>query len=252
MVGVAVAWAVAPPPPPLTARGVRRCAWAPAVGAAAAAAGGVRRRPAGGVPLRSPAALPLPPVAAGAAAAAAWRRRGVVSMAVGRPSADSSGVGVGSGSGSDRGGGGNGGKPRRVAIVGAGIGGLATALALLRTPGTGTEALTLVDARPGLDTALGGALNLTAGAAVLAALGVDVRGVGNPLARVVARVADGSPAGGGVLLDVDVAATVRRVPAAAATLVDGADGGVYAVTVMRDTLQQLLADAVVADGRVRS
>ncbi|OSX78045.1 hypothetical protein BU14_0125s0033 [Porphyra umbilicalis] len=88
-------------------------------------------------------------------------------------------------------------KPARIAIVGAGIGGLATALALLRTPGVDARSITLLDGRADLDTATGGALNVTGGSAVLSALGVDVRASGAPLARVVARVADGSAGGGG-------------------------------------------------------
>lgn len=50
------------------------------------------------------------------------------------------------------------GKPERVAVVGAGVGGLATALTLLRTPGTGVQRVSLFDSRETLDTELGAAV----------------------------------------------------------------------------------------------
>lgn len=50
------------------------------------------------------------------------------------------------------------GKPEKVAVVGAGVGGLSTALTLLRTPGTGVQSVSLFESRETLDTALGAAV----------------------------------------------------------------------------------------------
>lgn len=135
-------------------------------------------------------------------------------------------------------------KPAHVGIAGAGIAGLTSALALLRTAGTGVERVTLFEPRPGVDTDLGGALNMNSGAAVLAkcyGLGPKLWEIGNPLRNVRSVVADGTAEGGDVLLDVDVAKVVRAGRKSRELLVDDADQ-VLAMTVMRDQLQELLLD----------
>jgi salicylate hydroxylase len=125
-------------------------------------------------------------------------------------------------------------QPAHVGIAGAGIGGLATALALLRTPGTGVRRVTLFDSRGALDTGLGGALNLNSGAAILA------KQYG--LAGVRGRRADGSTSGGDVLLNVDVERAVLSNSMARQRLVH--DGEIMVMTVMRDDLQRVLVDAL--------
>jgi salicylate hydroxylase len=136
-------------------------------------------------------------------------------------------------------------QPAHVGIAGAGIGGLATALALLRTPGTGVRRVTLFDPRGALDTGLGGALNLNSGAAILAkqyGLAGELRRVGRPLRAVRGRRADGSSSGGDVLLNVDVERAVLSNSMARQRLVH--DGEVMVMTVMRDDLQRVLVDAL--------
>lgn len=135
-------------------------------------------------------------------------------------------------------------KPAHVGIAGAGIAGLTSALALLRTDGSGVEKVTLFEPRPGVDSDLGGALNMNSGAAVLAkcyGLGPKLWEISNPVRKVRSIVADGTAEGGGVLLDVDVAKIVRAGRKSRELLIDDEDQ-VLAMTVMRDQLQQLLLD----------
>lgn len=135
-------------------------------------------------------------------------------------------------------------KPAHVGVAGAGIAGLTSALALLRTEGTGVKKVTLFEPRTGLDSDLGGALNMNSGAAVLAkcyGLGPKLWEISNPLRNVRSVVADGTAEGGGVLLEVDVAKTVKKGSKSGDLLVDEA-GQVLTMTVMRDQLQKLLAD----------
>jgi 2-polyprenyl-6-methoxyphenol hydroxylase-like FAD-dependent oxidoreductase len=133
---------------------------------------------------------------------------------------------------------------------------LTTALALLRTSGTGVQRVTIFEPRAGVDSGLGAALNMNSGAAVLAkcyGLGPKLWEIGNPLRKVRSVVADGTAEGGDVLLDVDVTATVLKSAKSKRLLVD--EGGrVLTMTVMRDQLQQLLLDelpsgAVIERGR---
>lgn len=135
-------------------------------------------------------------------------------------------------------------KPTHVGIAGAGIAGLTSALALLRTKGTGVEKVTLFEPRLGVDSNVGGALNMNSGAAVLAkcyGLGPKLWEISNPLRNVRSIVADGTAEGGGVLLEVDVAKTVRGTSKTRTLLVDDKDQ-VLTMTVMRDQLQQLLVE----------
>jgi salicylate hydroxylase len=142
-------------------------------------------------------------------------------------------------------------KPAHVGVAGAGIGGLTTALALLRTPGTGVRRVTLFDPREALDTHLGAALNLNSGAAVLAkryGLAGELRRIGRPLRAVRSRRADGSRNGGDVLLAVDVAGAVQASAKARRRLVH--DGELMTKTVMRDDLQKALMNALPTGGEV--
>jgi 2-polyprenyl-6-methoxyphenol hydroxylase-like FAD-dependent oxidoreductase len=144
-------------------------------------------------------------------------------------------------------------KPEHVGIAGAGIAGLSAALALLKTEGTGVKKVTLFEPRTSLDIGLGGALNMNSGAAVLTrcyGLGPKLWEIGNPLRNVRSVVADGTREGGGVLLEVDVAKTVRRTSKSRELLVDDA-GQVLTMTVMRDQLQQLLVDELPANAFIQ-
>jgi 2-polyprenyl-6-methoxyphenol hydroxylase-like FAD-dependent oxidoreductase len=141
------------------------------------------------------------------------------------------------------------GQPAHVGIAGGGIGGLTTALALLRTPGTGVQHVTIFDPRDSLDTELDGALILHIGAAVLAkhyGLARELRRIGRPVRAIRGRNADGSRSGGDVLLNVNIERAVLKNPAARKWLVH--DGDVMVMTVMRDDLQRVLIDALPGGG----
>jgi salicylate hydroxylase len=131
--------------------------------------------------------------------------------------------------------------PLHVGIAGAGIGGLSTALGLLRTSGTNVGQVTIFDPRTGLDTGMGGALNLNGGAAVLAkCYGIDVSRIAKPMRGVVGRAADGSAQGGDILFKFDIDELVSRSARGGRLLIH--DGRVMAMTVMRDRLQELLCE----------
>jgi 2-polyprenyl-6-methoxyphenol hydroxylase-like FAD-dependent oxidoreductase len=133
-----------------------------------------------------------------------------------------------------------------VGIAGAGIGGLSTALALLRVPGTCVGRVTIFDPRTDLDSGRGGALNLNGGAAVLAkCYGIDIAQICRPMKGVVGRVADGSVEGGRKLLEFDIENMVKKSAKASSLLVH--DGRVMAMTVMRDRLQELLCNEVMKE-----
>jgi 2-polyprenyl-6-methoxyphenol hydroxylase-like FAD-dependent oxidoreductase len=133
-----------------------------------------------------------------------------------------------------------------VGIAGAGIGGLSTALALLRVPGTNVRRVTLFDPRTDLDRGRGGALNLNGGAAVLAkCYGIDLSNISRPMKGVLGRVADGSVEGGGKLLEFDIERMVKESARGSSLLMH--DGRVMAMTVMRDRLQELLCIELMKD-----
>lgn len=129
-------------------------------------------------------------------------------------------------------------KPKTVGIAGAGIAGLATALSLLKTPGTGVEHVSIFETRETLDSGLGGLLNINGGAAVLANYyDLDLWRIGNQTNQVVARDSNGS-----MLFQVDVQQQLNSIPASKHLLSKG--GRHMFMSVMRDSLQQLLYDAI--------
>lgn len=143
-------------------------------------------------------------------------------------------------------------KPSNVGVAGAGIGGLATAIALLATCDTGVKRVTLFDPRSGLDVGLGGALNLNSGASVLAkcyGLAPELWSIGRPLKRVRSCVADGTAEGGDVLIEVDVEQTVRNSERGTRLLMH--DDRVMTMTVMRDQLQNLLVSALPSTAEIK-
>lgn len=129
-------------------------------------------------------------------------------------------------------------KPKTVGIAGAGIAGLATALSLLKTPGTGVEHVSIFEPREELDSGLGGLLNINGGAAILANYyDLDLWKIGNQTNKVVARDSKGS-----ILFQVDVQKQLDCIPASKHLL--SKDSRHMFMSVMRDSLQQLLYDAV--------
>ena len=118
--------------------------------------------------------------------------------------------------------------PKRVAVVGAGIGGLALAKAL-KTLDTGVEEVTVFDRREELKPGMGGGIQINGGAAVLARLGLgeQMKASALPVRRILSRKSDGFE-----LLNIDVESLVMNEPA----LVDST-GTPQAFSIMRDALQ---------------
>ena len=79
--------------------------------------------------------------------------------------------------------------PLRVLVVGAGIGGLVTAHALA----TEGHAVTLAEQAPGFEAVGAGIVLGPQALAILAALGIPVTGLGEPLSAFAIRTADGRP-----------------------------------------------------------
>ena len=78
--------------------------------------------------------------------------------------------------------------PKRVAVVGAGIGGLALAKAL-QTLDTGVEDVAVFDRRDELKPNIGGGIQINGGAAVLARLGLgeQMKASALPVRRILSR-----------------------------------------------------------------
>ena len=132
----------------------------------------------------------------------------------------------------------------RVAVLGAGPGGLALALALRQLPAPPHVTVFDAESEATLRAARGAALNINGGASVLHDLGLgrEVAAIANPLRRLVARTV-----GGWELMDVNIEAAIKSAgPAAAAGLFR--EGACTAVTVLRADLQRLLLDAALAAG----
>ncbi|CAJ1372251.1 unnamed protein product [Effrenium voratum] len=119
----------------------------------------------------------------------------------------------------------------RVAVVGAGPAGLAAALALRKE---GLEDVTVFERAPKLRPGVGGGVQLHAGAALLAELGVNL-GFAQPLRRIRSRGVDGSE-----LLRLDLPQLVDRFAPLTGSI-RRPDGDLASCTVMRDALLAALA-----------
>ncbi|CAN8066067.1 unnamed protein product [Agarophyton chilense] len=129
-------------------------------------------------------------------------------------------------------------KPRRVGIAGAGIAGLSTALALIRTPGTGVEQVDIFEPRLDVDSGKGGALNLNGASAILGSVyGVPIQDIGSSLDRVIAREVAGS-----TLFEVDVGRVLKSSKAATKAL--SMNGRHSFMAVMREDMLSLLAKEI--------
>lgn len=130
------------------------------------------------------------------------------------------------------------GKPKTIGIAGGGIGGLSTALCLLRTPGTGVRHVSIFEPRETLDTGLGGLLNINGGAAVLAKYyDIDVWKIGNDTKNIVARDTSGS-----ILFHLDISKQLDSMPTEKELLAK--NGRPAFMSVMRDGLQELLYESI--------
>ena len=127
---------------------------------------------------------------------------------------------------------------RRIGVIGGGIGGLSFARAV-QCLDTGVEEVVVFDQRAELKPDLGGGVQLSGGAAVLADLGLfkELSGVAQPLRRVLSRTVSGQQ-----LLELDVQEAIRRRPQAQSALT--IDGQIATFTIMRDQLQTLLNDSL--------
>lgn len=133
--------------------------------------------------------------------------------------------------------------PLKVGIAGAGLGGLATALALLTRSGTGVSEVKLFEPKSDLDIGLGAALNINGGAAVLAkCYGIDLWPIARPMKRLVSRSGNGTAGGGPVLMDVDVQKAVLSYADSRRSLMH--EGRVMTMTVMRGDLQKILTESL--------
>ena len=133
---------------------------------------------------------------------------------------------------------------KSIAIIGAGVGGLSTALALKRV---GLENVRVLERSSGIKPNVGGGFNLNGGAAALCALGLEdaYSALANDLIGVKARRASD----GRELFDVRVHEMIRADGAGREALVSER-GKVLAGTVQRADLLRVMADALGEDNVV--
>lgn len=135
------------------------------------------------------------------------------------------------------------GRPQRVAIVGAGISGLMTALALVRKGGVPAEGIDIFEPRESVDDGQGASLNLNGGNILLSeCYGIDLSSEASPIERIIARNAVGR-----TLYQLDVRNAAQRL---GADKLISPSGQMLAVMAMRDKVQHILQDAV-SDAGVR-
>lgn len=138
-----------------------------------------------------------------------------------------------------------------VAIVGAGIAGLSTALSLVRTAGVPASSITVYEPREGLDSGQGAGLNLTSGAAILSKeYGVNLQRNGIHTTRAYSTLStpaidDSTPDPSSLLngecdalFDIDLSTRFAH------TYLAQNDGSAHVVTMLREDLQSELYSAV--------
>ncbi|CAE7174096.1 ZEP [Symbiodinium pilosum] len=126
----------------------------------------------------------------------------------------------------------------RVAVVGAGPAGLATALALRKE--AGLQDVTVLERAPELRPGVGGGVQLHSGASLLEELGVDLS-FAQPLRRIRSRSASGAD-----LLQLDLPSLLDNFQPLSGS-VRRADGQPASCTVMRDALLEAMAGALPDD-----
>ncbi|CAE7224216.1 hpxO [Symbiodinium sp. CCMP2456] len=129
----------------------------------------------------------------------------------------------------------------RVAVIGAGPAGLATALALRRE--AKLEDVTVLERSPELRPGVGGGVQLHSGASLLEELGVDLS-FAQPLRRIRSRSASGED-----LLQLDLPSLIENFEAFSGS-VRRSDGQPASCTVMRDALLEAMA-AELPSGSIR-
>lgn len=142
---------------------------------------------------------------------------------------------------------------QNVAIVGAGIAGLSTALSLVRTGGVSASSITIYEPREALDSGQGAGLNLNSGAAILSKeYGINLQRNGINATRAYstlsAAVIDNSkmmgtddstlPNDDDALFDIDLSTRFKH------TYLAQNDGSAHVVTMLREDLQSELYSAV--------
>ncbi|CAM9584040.1 unnamed protein product, partial [Scytosiphon promiscuus] len=127
---------------------------------------------------------------------------------------------------------------KRVAIVGAGVGGLTLANALCKGD-MAVEEVKVFEKFDSVKPGIGGGVQINSGAVTLARLGLGdaVKAGGNQVDRILSRTVKGR-----VILDLDVGKMVRSDPKRKSMMID--DGTPMLFTIMRDRLMQILADGL--------
>jgi len=125
-------------------------------------------------------------------------------------------------------------KPKRVAIIGSGLAGLALAIALEKLP-TGVETVKIFERTGQLRPNVGGGLQINGAVSVLSRLGLEseLSSTGNRAKLIRSRKADGS-----ALLEVDIPKLFQSTAASRAALMQGNDA--RQLGIMRDALQAIL------------
>lgn len=126
----------------------------------------------------------------------------------------------------------------KVGIAGAGIAGLSTAIALLKTPNTPVTSVTLYDPRTTTDEIQGAAINLNSAAAILMGnYNLPLEKYANPIISVTSRTTQNTP-----LFQVNVPQLVQANPEAQKFLT--VHNRPTFLTIMRDDLQSALLAAL--------